>query len=66
MGTKPILHLLNEKFVINKLPQFAELPQIFAQGDLCFISRSDKELSIICPEFMAPNNVQQEAGWRAF
>lgn len=62
---KPVsLHLLNERFTINKLPQFAELPHIFTKGDNCFIARTEKELSIICPEFMAPNNVQQEAGWR--
>jgi hypothetical protein len=31
---------------------------------MCFTSRTDDELTIICPEFMAPNNVQQEIGWR--
>jgi hypothetical protein len=64
MQKKVSLHLLNERFTINKLPQFAELPHIFTKGDNCFIARTEKELSIICPEFMAPNNVQQEAGWR--
>ena len=58
------LALLNEKFIVSKLPQFAELPHIFTKGDNCFIARTDNELSIICPEFMAPNNVQQEGGWR--
>ncbi len=56
--------VLEEKFSINKLPQFAEIPVIFTKGDMCFTSRSDDELTIICPEFMAPNNVQQEVGWR--
>lgn len=58
------LRLLPERFSINKLPQFEELPHIFAKGDNCFIVRTDKELSIICPEFMAPNSVQQVGGWR--
>ena len=31
---------------------------------MCFITRTDEELSIICPDFMAPNHVQQEPGWR--
>jgi uncharacterized protein len=61
---KLTLHLLPETFTINKLPQFAEIPSILSQGDMCFISRTDEELSIVCPDYMAPNNVQQELGWR--
>ncbi len=56
--------MLEDKFSINKLPQFGEIPVIFTKGDMCFTSRTDDELTIICPEFMAPNNVQQEEGWR--
>ncbi len=58
------LHLMNETFTINKLPQFAEIPWILSKGELCFISRTDEEFCIVCPYFMAPNNVQQELGWR--
>ena len=58
------LHLLNETFTINKLPQFGEIPAILSKGEMCFIFRTDEELTIICPDFMAPNNVQQELGWR--
>jgi len=61
---KLTLHLLNDTFSMNKLPQFAEIPSILDKGDMCFISRTDEELSILCPEYMAPNNVQQELGWR--
>lgn len=64
MVHKLTLQLLNETFTINKLPQFAEIPSILANGEMCFISRTDEELSIVCPDFMAPNNVQQELGWR--
>ena len=60
------LHMLEEKFCISKLPQFAELPHIFTRGELCFVARTEDELSIISPEFMAPTNVQQETGWRCF
>ena len=56
--------MLEDKFSINKLPQFGEIPVIFTKGDMCFTFRTDDELTIICPEFMAPNNVQQEIGWR--
>lgn len=58
------LHLLEEKFAISKLPQFAELPSVFAKGEMCFVMRTDDDLTVISPEFMAPNNVQQEVGYR--
>ena len=66
MKRKLSLHLLTEKFAINKLPQFGEIPSILSKGDMCFIFRSDEELTIICPDYMAPNNVQQELDWRCF
>ncbi|HAV22726.1 MAG: hypothetical protein A2X67_04750 [Ignavibacteria bacterium GWA2_55_11] len=58
------LHLLEEKFTVSKLPVFSELPHIIASGELCFSMRTDEELTVITPDFMAPNNVQQEPGWR--
>ena len=64
MQQKIKLQLLTEKFAISKLPQFAELPSVFAKGEMCFVMRSDEALTIISPEFMAPNNVQQEIGYR--
>ncbi|MBI3586200.1 MAG: ACT domain-containing protein [Ignavibacteriales bacterium] len=64
MSKKLQLYLLNDTFTVNKLAQFAEIPSILAKGEMCFIYRTDDELCIICPEFMAPNNVQQELGWR--
>jgi hypothetical protein len=64
MKKKLTLQLLSETFTINKLPQFAEIPSILSKGEMCFIFRTDEELTIVCPDFMAPNNVQQELGWR--
>jgi hypothetical protein len=63
MGHKLKLRLLDDKFVISKMPQFAELPSVFAKGEMCFAMRTDEDLTIISPEFMAPNNVQQEIGF---
>ncbi|MBI5463446.1 MAG: ACT domain-containing protein [Ignavibacteriales bacterium] len=59
------LQLLEDKFTISKLPVFDDLPHIIAQGEMCFTMRTDEEFTVITPEFMAPNNVQQEIGWRA-
>ncbi|MBI3579653.1 MAG: ACT domain-containing protein [Ignavibacteriales bacterium] len=64
MSKKLQLYLLTDTFTVNKLAQFAEIPSILAKGEMCFISRTDDELCIICPDFMSPNNVQQELGWR--
>lgn len=58
------LHLLEEKFTISKLPVFQELPQIIGNGEYCFSMRTDDELTVVTPDFMAPSNVQQEPGWR--
>jgi hypothetical protein len=58
------LQLLDGKFTISKLPVFQDLPQIIANGEMCFAMRTDDEFTIITPDFMAPNNVQQETGWR--
>jgi hypothetical protein len=66
MDQKLKLHLLEEKFAISKMPQFAELPSVVAKGEMCFAMRTDEDLTIICPEFMAPNNVQQQVGYRCF
>jgi hypothetical protein len=64
MGHKLKLQLLDEKFVISKMPQFAEIPSVFTKGEMCFVLRTDEDLTIFSPEFMAPNNVQQEIGYR--
>ncbi len=64
MSKKLQLHLLEETFALSKLPQFAEIPVTLMKGDMCFIFRTEEELSVISPEFMAPTNVQQEIGWR--
>ena len=64
MDQKSKLRLLDEKFVISKMPNFAKLPSVFAEGEMCFMMRSEEDLTIISPEFMAPNNVQQEIGFR--
>lgn len=65
MSSPRTLHLLEERFTISKLAQFAELPMIVARGEMCFSARTDEELVIVTPDFMAPTNVQQEIGWRA-
>jgi hypothetical protein len=64
MDHKLKLQLLDEKFVISKMPQFAEIPSVFTKGEMCFVMRTDEDLTIFSPEFMAPNNVQQEIGYR--
>lgn len=66
MDKKFKLHLLEDKFSISKLPVFEEVPKILAKGEMVFMMRTDDELCVISPEFMAPTNVQQETGYRCF
>jgi len=40
------------------------MPSVFTKGEMCFVMRTEEDLTIISPEFMAPNNVQQEIGYR--
>jgi hypothetical protein len=64
MEKKYKLELLSENFCFSKFPQFAEIPSVFLKGEMCFIMRTDEELTVISPEFMAPDNVQEELGFR--
>jgi hypothetical protein len=64
MKRKLQLYLMNDTFTVNKLAQFAEIPSILMKGEMVFSMRTDEELCIICPDFMAPNNIQQDLGWR--
>lgn len=66
MNQELSLRLLPETFTLSKLPQFEELPRVLANGEQVIVVRTDDELAVLCPDFMAPTNVQQETGWRCF
>jgi L-ascorbate metabolism protein UlaG (beta-lactamase superfamily) len=66
-GTSPILTLtvLRERLSICRLRAGAEVPA-WATGTSFFsVTRTEDELSIVCPEEDVPGGVSQERGWRA-
>jgi len=58
------LTLLPERYAVCRLPPAEAIPLWAAGGPFLSISRSADELSIVCLEEAAPNDVQAERGWR--
>ena len=66
-GTKLTLSLtvLDESLAVCRLDAGAEIPS-WATGTSFFsVTRTEDEISIVCPEENVPEGVSQEQGWRA-
>lgn len=63
MAEPVVFSLLEGKYCIAKLPRDAAIPAI-PPGELCSITRTDEELSIVCPEEFAPADGEIERNWR--
>lgn len=47
--------------------QVKQLSPEMLQGELCFVGKTDEELSLVCPTERVPaDTVAREDGWRAF
>ena len=60
------LLLLRERFTICRLGPEADIPDRAAAGSFFSMTRTEDELSIVCPEELAPAAALQDSGWRAF
>jgi uncharacterized protein len=62
------LRLLEGKFSVCRLAAGSALPPdlLAAHRDFMSITRTADELSIVCPEELAPVGAKVEGGWRAF
>jgi hypothetical protein len=58
------LELLAGAFAVCRLEADAPLPSWAASGGFVSLTRTDAELSIVCPQESVPPGVQAEAGWR--
>ena len=58
------LRLLPERCAVCRLDPDAAVPDWAAQGSLWSISRTGRELSIVCGEAAVPGDVLAERGWR--
>lgn len=59
------LTLLPESLAICRLPPQAAVPVWAQGGGFHSLTRTDQELSIVCPEGMVPERVPAEGRWRA-
>ena len=57
------LDLLPTTFAVCRLPGGAQIPS-WARGELCSVTRTPDELSVVCPEGEVPREVRHEGGWR--
>ena len=61
------LSLTPDRLTVCQLPANAPLPAWAANANgFVSITRTTEELSIVCREGLAPADMKQEAGWRAF
>ena len=55
---------INQTFSICKVEDFS---QTDIDAEFCFIGRTDRERSLVCPTSMVPDNaIEQDEGWSAF
>ena len=57
------LEILPDTFSICRLAADALLPE-WAQGDFVSITRTPRELSVVCRRDAVPDGVRREAGWK--
>ena len=58
------LDLLPGRYAVCRLAPDAPAPE-WAAGDLCSLTRTATELSVVCLERVVPTEVRHEPGWRA-
>lgn len=65
MAARP-LHLLTIPglFAVCKLPPAERVPTWATAADFYSITRTQDELSVVCPEYVVPVDVRSEKGWR--
>jgi hypothetical protein len=67
MGTPHLeLSLLKEGLAVCRLEPSATPPAWAFSGDLCSITRTSEELSVVCREGAVPVGIRCERGWRVF
>ena len=58
------LHVIEENFTVCKLE---DCSGVDLNTPWCFFSRTDEEISLVCPTARVPGNtLVREDGWRAF
>jgi hypothetical protein len=58
------LTILAETFAISKLDKGVPIPNWASSGDWWSVTRTDDELSVVCPEAQVPADVISNRGWK--
>ena len=58
--------MLKNKYAICTLPNTAPIPDWALTETLISITRTDKELTIVCKQDMTPSELQCDINWRCF
>lgn len=66
-ATKPILSLtvLDESLAVCRLDAGAEIPAWATGASFFSVTRTEDELSVVCPEESVPESISREKSWRA-
>ena len=65
MDISPGLRVLPGSLAVCQLPPGTEIPGWATTGAFTSITRTDDEVSIVCPELCVPQGTRCESGWRA-
>ncbi len=57
------LTLLPKPFAVCRLSAASPVPE-WAAGELCSVTRTVDELSVVCPQQLVPEGVRSKGGWR--
>ena len=60
------LSFLKDKYGICTLPNTATIPDWALTQSLASITRTDKELTIVCRQDIIPSELQSDINWRCF
>jgi hypothetical protein len=60
------LKILPERMVVCRFDPAAALPDWIAEASFYSITRTEEELTIVCPESHIAPGISSEAGWRCF
>lgn len=60
------LYALDDLYAVVRLEPDAEIPSWARAGHFWSVTRSDAELSVVCPQDQVPTAASAERGWCAF
>lgn len=58
------IEILSGRYAACRLEPSTPVPAWAQGGDFCAVTRTDQELSIVCPEHVVPDEIDAQRGWR--